>query len=198
LSTIFVCENSFISGQEGSGRLPAWQGILVSLFLGGCQYRIRLESEDEATAIARAMKIRANPELADINHLKLEIKNYIQHQFENHPFTRNSVASRTAVLNRWADHMGSTEVRTITADQLQNWYEWLERRKTEPLTERSAHSYLLMVRSLFNHLSGENKVRDNPAVRLAVSLWINPRSAGDAGIASKSRTRHTDSEAITT
>ena len=46
------------------------------------------------------MEIRANPELADINHLKLEIKDYVQHQFVEKIFTRNTVANRTAVLIR--------------------------------------------------------------------------------------------------
>ena len=132
--------------------------------LDGRQHRISLDTEDESAAIARAMEIRANPELAEINHLKLEIKDYIQHQAQAGTFTRNSVANRTAVLNRWADHLGATEVRTITTERLQKWYGWLKQRDVEPLTESTAHSYLLMVRGFFNHLVKENKVRDNPVV----------------------------------
>ena len=130
---------------------------------GGRQHRISLNTEDESTAIARAMEIRENPELADINHLKLEIKDYVQRQLDTGRFTRNSVANRTAVLNRWADHMGAKEAREITTEQLQQWYGWLKSRKVEPLTESTAQSYLLMVRGLFNHLVRENKIRSNPA-----------------------------------
>lgn len=130
----------------------------------GRQHRTSLETDDEAAAIAKAMEIRANPELAGINHLKLEIKDYIRHQAETGTFTRNSVANRTAVLNRWADDLGATEVRAITTERLQKWYAWLKQRKGEPLTESTAHSYLLMVRGFFNHLVKENKVRDNPVV----------------------------------
>jgi len=130
----------------------------------GRQHRLSLDTDDEAAAVARAMEIRANPELADINHLKLEIKDYVQHQFNDKIFTRNSVANRTAVLNRWADHLGATEVRTITTERLQQWYDWLKSRKDEPLTESTAHSYLLMVRGFFNHLVGEQKVRANPVI----------------------------------
>ncbi len=130
----------------------------------GRQHRLSLETDDEAAAVARAMEIRANPELADINHLKLEIKDYVQHQSQTGIFTRNSVANRTAVLNRWADDLGATDVRAITTERLQKWYEWLKQRKDEPLTESTARSYLLMVRGFFNHLVEVNKVRDNPAV----------------------------------
>lgn len=130
---------------------------------GGRQHRLSLDTEDEADAIVRAMEIRANPELADINHLKLEIKDYIRHQFDSGTFTRNSVANRTAVLNKWADHLGATEVRTITTADLQEWYDGLTNRKVEPLTDSTAHSYLLMVRGFFNHLVKTNKVRENPA-----------------------------------
>ena len=154
---------------------------------GGRQHRISLDTDDEGTAIARAMEIRANPELADINHLKLEIKDYVQHQFEHRKFTRNSVASRTAVLNRWADHIGATEVRTITTEQLQQWYEWLTRRKSEPLTESTAHSYLLRVRGLFNHLVRKNKVRDNPVVGVEMAKLENGvrRQFCDSGLTQK-------------
>ena len=69
---------------------------------------------------------------------------------DSRKFTSNSVANRTAILNKWADHLGATEVRTITTDDLQDWYSWLKTRKTELLTESTAHSYLLMVRGLFN------------------------------------------------
>ena len=142
----------------------------------GRQHRLSLDTEEEATAIARAMEIRANPELADINHLKLEIKNYIRHQADAGKFTRNSVANRTAVLNRWADHLGASEVRTITTEQLQQWYEWLKQRKSGPLTESTAHSYLLMVRGFFNHLVNENKVRTNPVVDVeTVKLKVGVR-----------------------
>ncbi len=130
----------------------------------GHQHRVRLDTDDEATAIARAMEIHANPELAGINHLKLEIKDYVQYQFDEKKFTRNSVANRTAVLNRWADHLGATEVRTITTERLQKWYDWLKCRKAEPLTESTAQSYLLMVRGFFNHLVSKHKVRTNPAI----------------------------------
>jgi integrase len=128
----------------------------------GRQHRLSLDTEDEATAIARTVEIRANPELADINHLKLEIKDYIRLQFDTGKFTRNSVANRTAVLNQWAVHIGATEVRHITTDSLQNWYNWLKNRKTDPLTESTAQSYVLMVRGFFNHLVRKNKVRTNP------------------------------------
>ena len=131
--------------------------------LNGRQHRISLETDDEATAIARAIEIRANPELADINHLKLEIKDYIQHQYKAGIFTRASVANRTAILNAWADEMSATEARAISTERLQQWYEWLKQRKTKPLTESTAHSYLLIVRGLFNHLVKQNKLRDNPA-----------------------------------
>jgi integrase len=130
----------------------------------GHQHRLSLDTEDEADAIARAVEIHANPELADINHLKLEIKDYIRHQFDSGNFTRNSVANRTAVLNKWADHLGATEVRTITTGDLQDWYQWLKSRQASPLTESTAHSYLLMVCGFFNHLVKMNKVRENPAI----------------------------------
>jgi len=40
--------------------------------LDGRQHRISLETGDESAAIARAMEIRANPELTDINRLTLD------------------------------------------------------------------------------------------------------------------------------
>lgn len=130
----------------------------------GRQHRLSLDTDVEAEAIAKAMEIRANPELADLNHLKLEIKDYVQHQFAEGKFTRNSVANRTAVLNRWADQMGASDIRAITTERLEKWYKWLKQRKSEPLTESTAHSYLLMVRGFFNHLVSEKKVRENPVI----------------------------------
>ena len=82
--------------------------------------------------------------MADINHLKLEIKDYIRHQSATGTFARNGVANRTAVLNRWADDMDVAEVRAIATERPQKWYEWLKQRKAEPLTETTGN-YLIVV-----------------------------------------------------
>lgn len=125
----------------------------------GRQHCLNLEAGDKAAALARAVEIHASPELADINLLELEIKDYVRHQLDTGKLTRNSAANRTVILNRWADHIGTTEVRNITAENFQSWYHWLKlaQDRAGPLTEGTAQSY-------FNHLVRENTVRINPVI----------------------------------
>lgn len=141
--------------------------------LGGRQHRISLETEDEAEAVAKATEIRAHPELADINHLQLEIEGYVKHQQAEGRFTRNSVENRLAVLTRWAEYMDVSEPREINTDAIQKWYGWLKGRRSEPLTESTAQSYVIMVRGFFNHLLRQGKIRANPVVGVRLARLEN-------------------------
>jgi integrase len=129
----------------------------------GFQYRVPLETEDEADAIAKALEIRANPELAQTNTLKHEIKSYLNYQVLEHRFTRNTRESREAVLLIWADAMAVTDPGKISAEMIQDWYQSLKRRKEDPLTESSAQTYVNIVKGFFSHLVRQNKLRRNPA-----------------------------------
>lgn len=129
----------------------------------GYQYRVSLETEDEAGAIAKAMEIRENPELANTNTLKHEINSYLNYQVLEGHFTRNTRESRQAVLLTWANHLAITELRNLTSDAIQKWYHWLKRRTQDPLTESSAQTYVTIVKGFLNYLIRQNKLRINPA-----------------------------------
>ncbi len=128
----------------------------------GRQYRVPLDTEDEATAITKALKIRAHPLLAGADPLKEEIKAYLDAKQEDGTYTRNSADSRGPVLNAWTRDRKLREVRDITREQIQLWLSSLRRRKPR-LAESSIESYGMVIRGFCTWLVDEHKLRDNPA-----------------------------------
>ena len=137
---------------------------MVSVFPHqGGQCRVSLDTTDESDAIARAMEIRENPQLADADTLRREIRSYVNHQAEAGKFTANSKGSRLAVLLKWAEYVDVAELRELNIGLIQDWYDWIRKRRHSPVTDSTAQSYVMMVRGFLNHLIRQNKLRDNRA-----------------------------------
>jgi hypothetical protein len=77
------------------------------------QYRVPLDTEDEGTALTKALKIRENPLLAGADPLKEEIDNYLAAKKEEGIYTRNSADTRSSVLHMLASDWRLKEVRAI-------------------------------------------------------------------------------------
>jgi len=99
----------------------------------GRQYRVPLDTEDEAEAIFKAMRFRANPLLTGANPLAEEIKAYLVTKQEKGTYTRNSADSREPVLRMWAKARNLREVLEIDADAIKLWLNSLRK---EPKPEK--------------------------------------------------------------
>jgi len=126
------------------------------------QYRVPLDTEDEAAAITKALRIRANPLLTGANPLAEEIKAYLAIKQEKGDYTRNSADSRGPVLRAWISNRNLKEVREINTDEIKLWLNSLRRRKKR-LKESSIESYGMIIRGFCGWLVEENKLRENPA-----------------------------------
>ena len=126
------------------------------------QYRVPLDTEDEAVAITKALRIRANPLLAGANPLSEEIKKYLEAKQEEGIFTRNSADSRGPVLKAWINNRKLKEVREISEDEIKSWLSSLRRRK-DRLAESSIETYGMIIRGFCAWLVTEHKLRENPA-----------------------------------
>jgi integrase/recombinase XerD len=129
---------------------------------GGHQYRIPLDTEDEAQAITKAFKVQANPLLAGADPLSHEIKNYVGQKQEEGIYTRNSADTREAVLNAWANDRKLKEVRQIDSDEIKIWLTSLRRGK-DRLQQSSIDSYGMIIRGFCGWLVLQHKLRENPA-----------------------------------
>lgn len=167
------------------------QGRLKGLYLRGKkfwyrysyqqhQYRVPLDTEDEAEAITKALRIRANPVLAGAAPLEQELKKYVATKRENGTYTLNSADSREDVLRRFASERHLREVREITADEIKSWLNSLrkepkagrggkrkqsakQKKQRTRLAESSIESYGMIIRGFCTWLVEENKLRENPA-----------------------------------
>ena len=139
-----------------------------------------LDTEDEAEALNKAMRIRANPLLTGANPLAEEIKAYLVTKQEKGIYTRNSADSREPVLRMWAKARNLREVREINADEIKLWLNSLRKepkpekqgrrkqaarhaRERKRLKESSIESYGMIIRGFCAWLVEENKLRENPA-----------------------------------
>ena len=146
----------------------------------GRQYRVPLDTENEAEALNKAMRIRANPLLTGANPLAEEIKAYLVTKQERGTYTRNSADSREPVLRMWAKARNLREVREINADEIKLWLNSLRKepkpekqgrrkqaarhaRERKRLKESSIESYGMIIRGFCAWLVEENKLRENPA-----------------------------------
>ena len=140
----------------------------------GYQYRLSLDTSVESEAITNAMEIRENPQLAQTDTLKREIKDYVEHQFRNGRFTAKSHENRLAVLLKWAAQIDCTELHQVTTDVIQEWYEWLTSGEESALTESTAQSYVMMIKGFCRHLVDQNKLRENPADKVKMAAKPPP------------------------
>ena len=88
-----------------------------------------LDTEDEAEAINKALRIRVNPLLTGANPLAEEIKAYLAIKQEKGDYTRNSADSRGASVQSVDQARNLKEVREINADEIKLWLNSLRRRK---------------------------------------------------------------------
>lgn len=128
----------------------------------GRQHRVPLDTEDEATAVTKALKIRANPLLTGANPLKEEVKVYIESKREKQTYTRNSADSRLPVLNAWIKDRNLNDVHEIDGERIKAWLASLHRRKP-PLEKSTIESYGMIIRGFCRWLVDEGKLRENPA-----------------------------------
>jgi integrase len=124
---------------------------------------VPLDTDGEAMAITKALRIRANPLLTGANPLAEEIKAYMAVKQEKGTYTRNSVDSRAPVLKMWAKARNLREVREISTDEIKLWLNSLRRRK-QRLKESSIESYGMIIRVFCGWLVEENKLRENPTL----------------------------------
>lgn len=146
----------------------------------GHQYRVPLETENEAEAITKAMRIRTNPVLAGADPLEQEIRNYVAIKQRNGIYTVNSAGSRGDVLRRFARERHLREVRDIATDEIKRWLNSLrdhqkagksgkkkqgakQKKMGKALVESSIETYGMIIRGFCTWLVEENKLRDNPA-----------------------------------
>lgn len=140
----------------------------------GHQYRVPLDTEDEAQAITKALKIQANPVLAGADPLSQEVKNYIAQKQEDGTYTRNSANSRQDVLTAWTNDRGLKEVRQIDSDEIKIWLSSLRRGK-DRLQESSIESYGMIIRGFCAWLVAEHKLRENPAAFIKAKTYTSAK-----------------------
>ena len=150
------------------------------------QYRVPLETEDEAEALTKAFRIRANPLLTGANPLAEEIKAYLATKQEKGIYTRNSADSRGPVLNMWVKTRNLREVREISKDEIELWLKSLRKEpktrkqgrrrqagkhlQQKRLKESSIESYGMIIRGFCAWLVEENKLRENPAAFIKTKI----------------------------
>ena len=137
--------------------------------VAGKQVRISLETEHEGDAIAKALRIRQDPELSPVDEATVELERYLRKSAANGSLTANSIESRKKVLENFLRDYGVKALAQITTPLARSWYKDLTMPGPRQVTETTAQGYIMRLRGFVSWLVDEHKLRSNPVAEVKLN-----------------------------
>jgi integrase len=158
-----------MKSQSAGRKLPgiyARGGIFWFTYrLGGKKHFHSLGTGDYGEAVKKALEIRQKPELNPGQAFEREIDAFVAHKVASNEFSKHSAAVKPYALREFARACGKANPASVTTTDVMAFYKRLQAR----VQESTARSSLITLRSFFNWLMADGKMRQNPVngVRLA-------------------------------
>ena len=136
--------------------------------LNGKKYAHSLETGDYGEAVKKALEIRQNPVLTPAAVFTEEINAFVSSKRECNEYSGGSAKVKILVLKEFAAFCAKANPRDVTAAQVTSFYRRLQGREPGRLRgkveETTAQGYLATIRSFYEWLRLNGKVRVNPVV----------------------------------
>lgn len=132
---------------------------------GGVRHFITLETEDFATAVQRAQRLRDGPELAPKSALEADFLGFFSAKKKLNQCSRATERVHGAALRELACHVPGLAARDIRPSHIAAHYNRLQQR----VAETTAQIHMRALRSFFSWCVETNRCTENPvkAIRLA-------------------------------
>jgi integrase len=127
--------------------------------------QISLGTSDHAEAVANATAALQQPFLSDAAPLEAEIAAFLKHKTQQNEYSPASVESKKYALREFASLVNKRAPETISPEDVERFYQSLQQR----VSESAAQGCVTTVRSFFNRLVEQKKVRLNPVARLKLA-----------------------------
>lgn len=132
---------------------------------------VSLQTADYVEAVQKASFILKRPNLSQTEGLAADIDAFLAYQLAHKNFTAASADSKGAVLRKFGRLIGWIQTASITAEDIQRYYEG---QRTE-VSETSAQTYIMALRSFFSWAIDQSIRRDNPAAEVRMGRVICAR-----------------------
>lgn len=129
---------------------------------------VSLKTSDYVLAVQRAAKIIKRPDLNPTQGLGADIDAFLAYQLAHHNFTAATADSKGAVLRKFGRSIGWLDTASITAEDMQRFYD----QERQNVTEGSAQTYIMALRSFFGWAVEQALIRENPAAKVRVGRVI--------------------------
>ena len=137
---------------------------------------VNLETTDTLLALSHIKAIKDNPLLRPDTGIKGSIKEYLAYKKDRRQFSRASLYNKENVLNLFASWLpDSATVSNVTHKKINDYYHYLRKerewtigsRKTKGVSESTAESYMMVLRSFFRWACEVKRARlDNPVKKV--------------------------------
>src|SRR6266446_3258766 len=131
----------------------------------GRRTQISLGTSDYAEAVVNATAVLQQPFLTDSAPLELEIAAFLNHKTRQNEYSPASVESKKYALHEFAFFINKRDAASISTADAERFYRMLQQR----VSESTAQSYVTTVRSFFNRLVEQKKIRLNPVAGLRLA-----------------------------
>jgi len=131
----------------------------------GRRTQISLGTSDYAEAVVNATAVLQQPFLSESAPLESEIAAFLNHKTRQNEYSPASVESKKYALNEFASFINKRGAASILTADVERFYRMLQQR----VSESTAQSYVTTVRSFFNRLVDQKKVRLNPVAGLKLA-----------------------------
>ena len=131
----------------------------------GRRTQISLGTSDYAEAVVNATAVLQQPFLNESAPLESEIAAFLKHKTQQNEYSAASVESKKYALDEFASFTNKLNAASILTPDVERFYRMLQQR----VSESTAQSYITTVRSFFNRLVEQKKIRLNPAAGLKLA-----------------------------
>ena len=130
---------------------------------------VSLKTNDYVLAVKRAAQIIKRPNLNPTEGLAADIDTFLAYQLAHHNFSAASADSKGAILRKFARSIGWLDTASITTQEVQRFYD----EQREEVSESSAQTYVMALRSFFGWAVQRALTHDNPAAEVRMGRVIS-------------------------
>lgn len=130
---------------------------------------VSLETSDYVEAVKKASLILTRPELNPTAGLKSDINEFCIYQVRTKRWTLASEDSKGPVLRKFGEWIEWRRIDSIRPRDIQDYYDWIQ----DSVSEGSAQTYLMILRSFFKWAAEQNLIRENPVCGVKVGRIIS-------------------------
>jgi len=130
---------------------------------------VSLRTSDYVEAAQKAVMILKRPSLNPTQGLGADIDAFLAYQLAHRNFTAASADSKGAVLRKFGRSMGWLDTASIATEDIQRFYD----EQRGEVSESSAQTYIMALRSFFGWTVQQALRRDNPAAGVRMGRVVS-------------------------